>query len=754
MTQFLSSILEVSLTIGIFILIIKLLSFFINKNYAAKWKKYIWLIIAVRLLIPINFSFLGAPIQLDILNNRNTDYELYSSLSGRSSLEVHRNATNLTANNAKTGNVGTGNQNIEPNKPARENKNHSTFWLNMAVYIWASGVILFLMYHLIGYIFFRKQVLRWSRVVKEQRIQDITGDISKQLSLKKRLRVYECDKIVSPSLIGFIHPILAIPPHNYSDKDLTFILKHELTHYRLKDLWYKLLILIANAVHWFNPAAYLLRHEAYSDLELACDDEVIKSMSADDKNKYAETILSCIQQQKMRNVVLTTSFNNPAKTLKGRLKNILSRKKKRNGLIIILICLILVAGIGALVTFTGREQKQQDMQGFTWYGAVSLIPDKTKLPDKLIISSDLWNEFLDSDAAIALVATIPEADINVYGLKENGSEEGTYTLRGICVKQGNEIQVLDTGWGVYGELPEIRYQDYDGDAANEIAMIVRSASGSNLSINDLHILKKEPEGGWNDYLFDSIAWQKIVNQRMSYQVKGEILTISIDEKDTGYQINLASLEKEWGDKLNSVFFGNYGLFKFMNGKISLQLLPTASVGNWATPQVLSETYIQMEVTFLGQFDLVSEFKEVQSIEEVPGEYPNAKEETGIGELKPETGMDKSLQEFLDSPEGQHLKETSENFVKAYFRGEKETAQGFLSKEADSENSVYRNSEGVTENVYDKLTHLKAKWYEADGSMANVQYEYILEGEDSNTYLNLDLKKDGDNWAIESVYLEK
>ena len=747
-----AAIFEVSLTTGLVILIIKSLSFTINKNYAAKWKKYIWLIIAARLLIPVNFSFLGAPVQLNILNNSNSNYELTASSNGMNSIRVQSKTSDITAE--KEDNGETRNKNTGPDTLTSKNRSHSIPWMNFAVYIWAAGVIIFIMYHLIGYAYFRKQVLCWSRVVKEQRTLDIAREISNHLALKKRLRLYVCDKIVSPSLIGFINPMLVIPPHNYTDKDLTFILEHELTHYRLKDLWYKLFILLANAVHWFNPAAYVLRHEAYNDLELACDDEVIKNMSADDRNKYAKTILSCIQQQKMRNVALITSFNNPVKILKDRLRNIVSRKKKRNGLIIIFISLILVTGIGALFTFNGRVQKKQDIQGFTWYGAVSLIPEKTELPDKLIINSDMWNEFLDSDATVALVAAIPQADINVYGLKENGVEEGTYTLRGILVKQGNEIQVLDTGWGVYEELPEIRYQDYDGDNVNEIALIVRSASGTELSVNDLHILKKEPAGGWKDYLFDSSAWQEMIKQRMDYQVKDGILTISIDGKDTGYYIDLTPYEEEWGDKLTSVFFGNYGLFHFDNGEIALQVLPAANVGNWATPQVITDTYIHMKVTFRGQFDLVSEFKENKNTEEVPEAYPNPREETGTGEEEPETGTDKDLQEFLDSPDGNLLKETAENFVKAYFLGEKETARGFLSEEADPDNCVYLDSAGVAGNVYDKLTHLVAKWYTADGNIANVQYEYSLEGEDTFTYLNLDFKKDGSNWVIEGVYLEK
>lgn len=205
------------------------------------------------------------------------------------------------------------------------------------------------------------------------------------------------------------------------------------------------------------------------------------------------------------------------------------------------------------------------------------------------------------------MASIPQEDIYVYGLKETGTEKGTYTLRGICVKQGDEIQVLDSEWGVYGELPKIRYQDYDSDGIKEIAMIVRSSSGTNLSINDLHILTKNKEGGWGDHLFDSHDWSKIINGRIEYLVKNNILTMTIDGKDTGYRIDTASLEEEWGEKLTSIFFGSYGEFIFDKGTIYLKLLPTAGVGDWATPQTITDTYIQLKVAYSnGKFELVND----------------------------------------------------------------------------------------------------------------------------------------------------
>lgn len=597
------SIIEISLITSVIILTVKILSFFINKYYDAKWKKWIWLIIAVRLLIPIDSSLSGAPIQVNI-----PDISNQFSISATN--QIHPNKGTVEKSEAKTllGTTTAANTKIEKFTGSTPQKNEKKVsWMDITIWIWVIGCFVFMVHHFVGYLYFRKQIFRWSRILKDQRSYHIIANISTKLGIKKKIDVYVCDRIASPSIMGFLHPVVVIPSDHYSDEELTFIFKHELTHYKHFDLWYKMLLLISNAVHWFNPLVYLLRYEAYNDLELSCDDEVIKGMSTDVKKAYGKTILTCINQQKMRTIALTTGFNDSTKTLKERLQNILSTRKKHNGFIIILTLLLLIVSTGVSVAFTSGGQNQKNADGFSWYGAVNLISENIKLPEELITSDNDWNNYLKSNNTIALVAAIPEEAIYVYGLKENGTEEGTYTLHGICIRQGNAIQILDVNWGVYGELPMLQYEDYDNDGTKELAMISKSANGTGISLNDLHILEKSNTNGWIDYSFSSDDWSDIINNKLKYQVKDGTLTITINDQVAGNKIDLNSLEGTWGGKLNTVFVGNYGEFTFKDGKIYLQVLPTASVGNWATPQVITETPIQMEVLYKDGFELKNAF---------------------------------------------------------------------------------------------------------------------------------------------------
>ncbi|MHC1723286.1 MAG: M56 family metallopeptidase [Aminipila sp.] len=601
--QWLISILEISLATSVIILIVKLFSSFLNKHYAAKWKKWIWLIIAIRLLIPVNFSFPLTPVEVNITDIN--DLYPFSSMTEISEGTNTMKQAGKEVLPAMASNVHMQAENL--NDKATEKHGKFISWMDITIFVWGIGCTAFIAYYIVGYLYFRKQILRWSRVLKNQNVHNIITSISNDINIKRQFDVYACDKIASPSLMGLIHPILVIPSVHYSDEELTFIFKHELTHYRRYDLWYKMLLLLVNAVHWFNPLIYLFRNEAYIALELSCDDEVIKGMSTNFKRAYGKTILSCINQQKLRQVALTTCFNDNTKTLKERLQNILCTRKKSNGFIIILIILLLTGSIGSTVVFAFDEHKPNVTDGFTWHGETNLIPKGLKLPEELIKDDNDWNKFLDSDRRIALVAEIPEEDIYVYGLKENGKEKGSYTLHGVCVRQGKDIQILDLFWGVYGDIPKLQYEDYDNDGIKELAMILRSANGTGIDLNDLHIFERTNTNGWTDYLFSSVDWADIINNKLEYQVQDGTLTIAINGEDTGDRIDLSSLEKEWGGKLNSVHVGNVGEFTFKDGKIYLQVLPAGFVANWATEQVITDKYVQMEVLYHGGFKLKNAF---------------------------------------------------------------------------------------------------------------------------------------------------
>lgn len=327
LTDIFASLIEVSITIGIVIFVLMMLSSLLNKIYGAKWKCWVWMILAVRLIFPFNFSFPQASVHLNVpevqmgipQNLQSVNAELIQSLPIQQTSSITESAT------------------------------YTITLVQVGMMVWLAGFLMFLLYQFIGYQLFRKDVLRWSRPIQDDQIIGQLKHLSCDMKIKKQIVPLVSEKVSSPMMLGFIKPILFLPYEDYNDTDFRFILKHELVHFQRHDIWYKLLILLANAIHWFNPLVYWMFREASKDMELSCDDEVVKGKLFDDRKQYSETILTSIHRQYSRQTTLSTYFYGGAKIMKERFSNILNMKKRRNGTIAFLTVLVSVVLIGGLV---------------------------------------------------------------------------------------------------------------------------------------------------------------------------------------------------------------------------------------------------------------------------------------------------------------------------------------------------------------------------------------------------------------------
>lgn len=116
--------------------------------------------------------------------------------------------------------------------------------------------------------------------------------------------VYLSDKVTCPTVYGIVHPRVLIP-YSYMDDDFKFILQHEKSHIRRKDNLWRLFGVLAVCVHWFNPFSWILLRIFFVDMELACDEDVMKRYTGAERKKYALTLLACTTQSHM----LSSTFN-------------------------------------------------------------------------------------------------------------------------------------------------------------------------------------------------------------------------------------------------------------------------------------------------------------------------------------------------------------------------------------------------------------------------------------------------------------
>ena len=134
------------------------------------------------------------------------------------------------------------------------------------------------------------------------------------------------------------------------------ILRHELTHYRRHDLWYKAVLLAARTLHWFNPLLHLLVKEASVDLELTCDDAVVSDMGQEARRAYSKTLLSAIRREK--GPALSTHFYGGKEVMKERFRNILGQRSQKRGTLV--LALTLAAALACGCAFGFRQTRKMD----------------------------------------------------------------------------------------------------------------------------------------------------------------------------------------------------------------------------------------------------------------------------------------------------------------------------------------------------------------------------------------------------------
>ncbi len=196
--------------------------------------------------------------------------------------------------------------------------------------------MIFLLYHFIGYFIFLRKIKLQKTVIDSQRILEIYSRL--------------CSEIDSPMLVGLFHTMILLPAQEYSDSELKMILRHELVHARRHDIWYKLLLMFANIVHWFNPIVYIAANRAVTDLEIACDEEVLKNTVFEYRKEYGETMLNVMRQNLKRQTSLSTQFSSNKKAMKQRFMRILDTSYKRRGIVVLCTLALLIGTAGTLVS--------------------------------------------------------------------------------------------------------------------------------------------------------------------------------------------------------------------------------------------------------------------------------------------------------------------------------------------------------------------------------------------------------------------
>lgn len=309
MEQMIYALIETSLTMSLIIALVLVFHHFFGDKYAAKWRYYIWFAVLIGLLLPFRPDF-EHPLAIK------------TPVASESVLEAP--TTNVSEVVSKE---------IVATTPSQETTTSDVWSLPVIIFsIWLVGFIVFLAYNVWKHYRFLHMIRRWSNSVTDKAILTIFEKEKKAMGVEsKRIDIHMCAFEISPMLIGFRKPIVLLPSKTIDQEELALILRHELVHYKRKDLWMNTLLLFVTAIHWFNPAVYVMGKAIQNDCEESCDEALLQGADIEKRRRYGEAIIGLIRNKNVQRTALSTNFYGGKKTLKNRLKSIMDTSKKKAG---------------------------------------------------------------------------------------------------------------------------------------------------------------------------------------------------------------------------------------------------------------------------------------------------------------------------------------------------------------------------------------------------------------------------------------
>lgn len=316
-------ILEMTVIASIVILAVIIVRFFIRKSPKV-FSYLLWSVVLFRLLCPISFS-----TNMSMFNLKLFDVPMVHEVQN---IAVRNETTNnvqtadvpqtaAVANDISETNNATTTVDNTVNTVNTTDNRHSINSMSVATTVWFAGMLLLFITNLVSFLKLK---------------------IKTAACLKVRDNIYIADEIDSPFCLGFVHPKIYLPS-SLKEREMEYIIIHEQTHIRRMDHIVKMLAFVALIVHWFNPLVWLAFILACKDIEMSCDETVLKKMKGDIRQEYCMSILQLATRKRI-SLVSPLSFADGDP--KRRIKNVMNYKKPGIGIIILSVLICTIAGVG------------------------------------------------------------------------------------------------------------------------------------------------------------------------------------------------------------------------------------------------------------------------------------------------------------------------------------------------------------------------------------------------------------------------
>ena len=226
--------------------------------------------------------------------------------------------------------------------------------LMILIIVWAAVAVSVFSYHIWRYLHLIRIVRNWGQVVKDKETLELFHAIKKEKGFRDdEIGLIKCSFVSTSLLTGFTKPMILLPEKYFDKDELEMIFRHELIHYKRKDLLIKLLSVLAISIHWFNPIVYWMCNAIQTESEASCDEAVLYDIGEENRRFYAELIIEMVGSKKTA-AMLSTCFYGGKKSLKRRLDSIMdtTKKMRRPAYAAFLFIVLMTAMSGSVFAFS------------------------------------------------------------------------------------------------------------------------------------------------------------------------------------------------------------------------------------------------------------------------------------------------------------------------------------------------------------------------------------------------------------------
>lgn len=315
---------SMSLSGSLLILILILLRPLYRERFSKAWQYYVWLIVLLRLVIPYSPGFGLFNILFHQVPRTQgtavTEAYVQSAPADQPFSIIDPDEFRETVSPAAPPPTASGHQ-IGP---------APDFWQAAGI-LWLIGALLFFTYKGLRYVCFAREIRGNARRVTQERLTGLCEKTGVEMGIGKMLPIYESPYVTSPMLMGIWRPAVFLPETvtRMDPVSLSYVFRHELTHFKRRDLFFKWFAELVVCMHWFNPLVYAMSGGINRLCELSCDEAVAKDLDTNDKRKYGGTLLLAVSESVGdRRSALTTTLCEDKRRLKERLSAILNAARK------------------------------------------------------------------------------------------------------------------------------------------------------------------------------------------------------------------------------------------------------------------------------------------------------------------------------------------------------------------------------------------------------------------------------------------